>query len=215
MEHMTIWRRGVVKAPTLLAVGMLVLGIAACGGSSGALIEASPSVTATGVPSATVPAPGETEDAAPTVSVFAQTDAPADQVLASASEAVQKTPDEVMSAIARLVVSYQVQGPVQYARVSKSSVFTKRMKWFPDDELDGITYLVVVPHRQERMHYLLVTARPATDLRQTYWTQDTLPADLTSLGKVQSLTQDDLESVSDWRPFMNRSPEPTKGRWGE
>ncbi|WP_285595231.1 hypothetical protein [Kineosporia sp. NBRC 101731] len=159
---------------------------------------------------------GEAGDASPTVTVYARTGAPADEILAGASEAVQKAPSDVLSSVAGEELLWSpIRGPVQYARVTKSSVLTKRMKWFTDEELDGVTYLVVVPYweeRHNRMSYLLATARSATDLRDGHDSDDLEPADLSSLGEVQTLMQADLDSVSDWRPFMNRVMNPSEIR---
>ncbi|WP_285595241.1 hypothetical protein [Kineosporia sp. NBRC 101731] len=147
-------------------------------------------------------------DASPTVTVYARTGAPADEILAGASEAVQKAPSDVLSTVAGEVLLWApIRGPVQYARVTKSSVLTKQMKLFTDDELDGVTYFVVVPYWSEsnsRLIYLMATARAATDLREAHDFSWSKAADLSSLGTVQTLTQADLDSVSDWRPFMDR-----------
>ncbi|GLY28115.1 hypothetical protein Kisp02_14800 [Kineosporia sp. NBRC 101731] len=89
------------------------------------------------------------------------------------------------------------------------------MKWFADDELDGATYLVVVPYwqdRNNRVDYFLMTARAATDFREARFTADQVPADLSSLGKFETLAQEDLDSVSDWRPFMDRVVNPSELR---
>ncbi|GLY27979.1 hypothetical protein Kisp02_13440 [Kineosporia sp. NBRC 101731] len=113
-----------------------------------------------------------------------------------------------MSSLAGEILLFtSMRGPVQYARVTKSSVLTERMKWFTDKELEGVTYLVVVPtweERNNRMSYFLITARAATDLSNINSTSHLVPADLSSLGDVQTLTQADIDSVSDWRPFMDR-----------
>ncbi|MCD5348537.1 hypothetical protein [Kineosporia mesophila] len=194
---------------------VVVLGVSACGGSSGtdADTKATSSATTTTAPSTPgteeTSAAGGTKGASPTVTVFARTGAPADEVLAGASEAIQKTPSDVMSSLAGEILLFRsMRGPVQYAKVTKSSVLTKRIKWFTDEELEGVTYLVVVPtweERNNRLAYFLITARSLTDLGYANFTPDLDPADLSSVGEVHTLTQADLDSVSDWRPFMNRS----------
>ncbi|WP_285595243.1 hypothetical protein [Kineosporia sp. NBRC 101731] len=205
--------RGALKVATVGVI--VVLGASACGGSSGTGVETkAPSLaTATAAPSTTeasgTSAAVDSEGASPTVTVFARTGAPADEVLAGASAAIQKTPSDVMSSLAGEILLFRsMRGPVQYAKVTKSSVLTKRIKWFTDEELDGVTYLVVIPTWEEennRMSYFLITARSLTDLGYANFTPDLEPADLSSVGEVHTLTQDDLDSVSDWRPFMNRS----------
>ncbi|WP_285595234.1 hypothetical protein [Kineosporia sp. NBRC 101731] len=214
------WRG--LRAASLAAV--VILAVSACGGVSEGGAGNRTSTTATSSSSATRAAsatssPGGVEGASPTVTPYAHTDVPADQVLADASEAMQRAPRDVLSSLADEILVYRsVRGPVRYARVTKSSVLTKRMKWFTDEELDGVSYLVVAPYWQDwndRISYLLVTARKATDLREANETSHQVPADLSSLGKVQTLTQDDIDSVSDWRPFMDRVVNPSELRSGE
>ncbi|GLY28110.1 hypothetical protein Kisp02_14750 [Kineosporia sp. NBRC 101731] len=212
--------RAALKAA--VAAVIVVLGGSACGGSSGAgtATGAPNSATATPVPSSSgasgTSAADEPQGASPTVTVFARIDEPADEVLAGASEAIQKTPSDVMSSLAGEILLFRsMRGPVKYAQVTKSSVLTGRIEWFTDKELDGATYLVVVPtweERNDRMSYFLITSRAATDLGYANFISDLVPADLSSVGEVHSLTQADLESVSDWRPFMNRSIRPSRIR---
>ncbi|MDP9827492.1 hypothetical protein [Kineosporia succinea] len=199
----------------------MALALSACGGTSGGdasnPIVSSSLPTGAAVPTGTPSASSPGEAASPTVSVFARTSDSADQVLAGASEAIRNAPGDVLATIAFEIEAYHIQGPVKYAPVTKSSVFTKRMKWFTDEELDGITYFVMLPFTdwQGKRAYLLATSRAPTDFRKIFVTEDNGAADLSSLGEIQSLTVDDLDSVSDWRPFLSRPVWPSEMRTSE